>query len=181
MPSLHWAVPPYDAVISDIRLPDISGEEVLARANVGLALTPPFIFITGFASIENAVDVLRRGAADYVAKPFDIADLVGKIRTLVGVATPTVDQPKSELGISAPMRALSATAQRVGARARTVLITGESGSGKEVLAHYLHRAASGGVDQPFVAVNCGAIPGNPSRRLVLRPRAGCVHWRGSRT
>jgi DNA-binding NtrC family response regulator len=149
---------PYDAVISDIRLPDISGEEVLARANDDLTLTPPFIFITGYASIESAVSVLRRGAADYVSKPFDIADLVGKVRTLVGVATPAVDQPKSDLGISAPMRALSATAQRIGARARTVLITGESGSGKEVLAHYLHGAASSGVKQPFVPVNCGAIP-----------------------
>jgi DNA-binding NtrC family response regulator len=58
------------------------------------------------------------------------------------------------------MRALSASAVRVGARARTVLITGESGSGKEVLAHFLHRAASLAAEQPFVAVNCGAIPEN---------------------
>jgi DNA-binding NtrC family response regulator len=160
---------PYDAVISDIRLPDISGEEVLARANDDLTLTPPFIFITGFASVENAVSVLRRGAADYVTKPFDIADLVGKLRALVGVANPTADHPHSDLGISAPMRALSASAERVGARARTVLITGESGSGKEV-----PRAlpASRRVRRCRAALCCRQLwrdSGEPSRRLLLRP------------
>jgi DNA-binding NtrC family response regulator len=149
---------PYDAVISDVRLPDVSGQQILARANSELTLTPPFIFITAYASIEGAVEVLRNGAADYVTKPFDIAELVGKVRTLIGVAPPTADHPPSELGISASMRALAALAQRVGARARTVLITGESGSGKEVLAQYLHRVAAAGSSQPFVAVNCGAIP-----------------------
>jgi DNA-binding NtrC family response regulator len=148
----------YDAVISDIRLPDLSGEDVLARANTALTSTPPFIFITGFGSIEGAVSVLRRGAADYVTKPFDIADLVGKVRNLVGVASPAPDEPSTDLGVSAPMRAVAAMARRVGARARTVLITGESGSGKEVVAQFLHRTAAGSATQPFVAVNCGAIP-----------------------
>jgi DNA-binding response OmpR family regulator len=107
---------PYDAVISDIRLPDISGEEVLARANDDLALTPPFIFITGFASIESAVSVLRRGAADYVSKPFDIADLVGKVRTIGGVG-PAVDHPKPTSNFHADASAIGDRAARQAGRA----------------------------------------------------------------
>ena len=149
----------YDAVISDIRLPDLSGEEVFLRAVRGNGRVPPYLFITAYASVERAVGMLKQGAVDYVTKPFDIAELVGKVRALVGAPEPAPPVPgDTTLGASAAMRALAATAPRIAARARTVLIVGESGSGKEVLARHLHAVAPGRRAAPFVAVNCGAIP-----------------------
>lgn len=149
----------YDAVISDVRLPDLSGEELFRLANERIVRTPPFIFITAYASVERAVALLKQGAADYVTKPFDISSLVEKVNGLVGqpVVLPAPESP-TVLGVSAPMRHLAGIAPRVAARARTVLITGESGSGKEVVARHLHRLAATGDDAPFVAVNCAAIP-----------------------
>ena len=84
----------YAAVISDVRLPDVTGEQVFAVANQSITMTPPFFFITAFASVENAVAMLKRGAADYITKPFDITELVTKVRTLVGVHAQPVDTGK---------------------------------------------------------------------------------------
>jgi DNA-binding NtrC family response regulator len=149
----------YDAVISDVRLPDLSGEEIFRQANERIVRTPPFIFITAFASVERAVSLLKQGAADYVTKPFDLSSLVAKVQGLVGqAALAPVPAGSTALGVSASMRHLAGIAPRVAARARTVLITGESGSGKEVLARHLHRLAPHGKTAPFVAVNCAAIP-----------------------
>jgi DNA-binding NtrC family response regulator len=149
----------YDAVISDVRLPDLSGEEIFRQANERIVRTPPFIFITAFASVERAVSLLKQGAADYVTKPFDLSNLVAKVHGFVGqAAAAPAPVSSTALGVSAPMRHLAGIAPRVAARARTVLITGESGSGKEVLARHLHRLAPNGETAPFVAVNCAAIP-----------------------
>jgi DNA-binding NtrC family response regulator len=150
----------YDAVISDVRLPDVSGEEVFMRLVQNARAVPPFVFITAYASVDRAVEMLKRGASDYITKPFEIGELVGKVRDLVGAeacATPTAG---STLGVSAAMRALEAQAPRIATRARTVLITGASGAGKEVLARHLHALAHPQGNAPFVAVNCGAIPEN---------------------
>lgn len=148
----------YAAVISDVRLPDISGEMIFQQANEQVVQTPPFVFITAYATVDSAVNMLKRGAADYITKPFDIGELVTKVRSLVGVASPPPAEGSSVLGISAGMRALAATAPRVAERARTVLITGESGVGKEVLAKHLHALANRGAEAPFVAINCAAVP-----------------------
>jgi DNA-binding NtrC family response regulator len=153
----------FEAVVSDVRLPDGSGERLFEeRQNAGVAL-PPWLFITAYASVDRAVTMLRAGAADYVTKPFDIAELVAKVRTVVGgpgdgpVSRQTLPEA-SALGVSAAMRTLAHQAQRVALRARTVLVTGESGVGKEVLARHLHQLAYPQGTAPFVAVNCGAIP-----------------------
>ena len=74
---------PYDAVISDVRLPDVSGEEVFIRAKDEVESLPPFLFITAHASVDRAVEMLKRGALDYVTKPFDIGELVAKVRRAV--------------------------------------------------------------------------------------------------
>lgn len=148
----------YAAVISDVRLPDVTGEEIFAVANQSVAMTPPFVFITAFASVESAVAMLKRGAADYVTKPFDITELVTKVRSLVGAASQPADETNCALGVSASMRGLSAVCSRIAVRARTVLITGDSGVGKEIVAEFLHSLATQQAAAPFVAVNCGAIP-----------------------
>lgn len=148
----------YSAVISDIRLPDIPGDQVFKRVAEQATFVPPFIFITAFASVEQAVEILKHGATDYVTKPFDISELVSKVCLTIGHRKGDAGAPsESPLGVSEPMLALSEALPRIAKRARITLITGESGVGKEVLAHWLHELG-GKVEAPFVAVNCGAIP-----------------------
>ncbi|MDH3279902.1 MAG: sigma-54 dependent transcriptional regulator [Gammaproteobacteria bacterium] len=148
----------YALVISDIRLPDHTGEELFKELLEVHRTLPPFIFITGFGSIEKAVTLLQLGAADYITKPFEIDVLVEKTKTLAQRGPP-VHPPDSEstLGISIAMRKIDASVPRLASRASTVLLTGESGVGKEHVAQRLHSSACGGQTQPFVAINCGAI------------------------
>jgi DNA-binding NtrC family response regulator len=149
----------FDVVVSDVRLPDGSGEVLFANRLSGNEPTPPWLFITAFATVDRAVAMLRAGARDYVTKPFDIAELVNKVQAVVGgIAPPTPTTNGTVLGTSAAMRQLATQAERVALRARTILITGESGAGKEVVARYLHMLAHPDSEAPFVAVNCGAIP-----------------------
>ena len=79
----------YAAAISDIRLPDLSGDEMFARLLKSGVQLPPFIFITGFGSIDTAVSLLKQGAADYITKPFDLDQLMEKIRVLATSARPS--------------------------------------------------------------------------------------------
>ena len=146
----------YALVVSDIRLPDISGEQIFTELrDAGVAL-PPFLFITGFGAIDQAVRLLKLGAEDYLTKPLDIPLLVTKVRALAS-RTSADTGGMAMLGISRAMRSLSEMLPRIAANARTVLVTGESGVGKEVVARAIHEAASAGKAKPFIAVNCGAI------------------------
>ncbi|MFZ5508518.1 MAG: sigma-54-dependent transcriptional regulator [Pseudomonadota bacterium] len=146
----------YAVVVSDIRLPDRDGGELFLALQARAGAAPPFVFITGFGAIDRAVELLKAGAADYVTKPFDLDELVDKIRALLGRWTP---RPASRpaLGVSRAMRRVEDMLPRLAQHAATVLITGESGVGKERVAGELHRLGPGGPTTPFVAVNCGAI------------------------
>jgi DNA-binding NtrC family response regulator len=141
----------YAAVVSDVRLPRLSGEDMFRQLKAEAQSLPPFLFITGFGSIDRAVKLLKEGAADYVTKPFDLDEFVEKVRAL-GVSTTA--PVAAGLGLSPAMRRIAETLPRLARHAATVLITGESGVGKEWVARELHRLAGGG---PFVAVNCGAV------------------------
>ncbi|MDP2826302.1 MAG: sigma-54 dependent transcriptional regulator [Sulfuritalea sp.] len=146
----------YRLVISDIRLPDISGEDLFAELRQSGQALPPFLFITGHGAIDQAVRLLKLGAEDYMTKPLNVPLLLDKVRLLSSHATPaTVGTP--QLGISSAMRRIEAVLPRIASHARTVLITGESGVGKEVVARALHAQADPTGRQPFVAVNCGAV------------------------
>ena len=147
----------YDAVVSDIRLPDFSGEVLYARLHDTVPELPPFVFITGHGSIERAVALLKAGAADYVTKPFDLDDLVLKVQQLCRDRPAPARGPLAPLGISPAMQKIEAMLPRLAEHASTVLITGESGVGKERVALRLHELAQRGEPRPFVAVNCGAI------------------------
>ncbi len=151
---------PYDAIISDVRLPDVSGDELFRRLLARGGRVPPFLFITAYGSIDRAVEVLKLGAADYVTKPFDIEQLIAKTRQVIGAAVPALEQGEAGvLGVSPAIRRVEEMLPRVGAQADTVLLTGESGVGKEMVARLLHAHASAGRGAtPFVAVNCGALP-----------------------
>jgi len=153
----------YDAVISDIRLPDDDGGQVfldlLDQGDASLRL-PPFVFITGYGAIDRAVELMKAGAADYVTKPFDLDRLVERMQTLCERREDIHDRP--ELGVSAAMQRIAAAMPRLAAQAATLLITGESGVGKEHVARLFQRHLCGSIDaaasRPFVAVNCAALP-----------------------
>jgi DNA-binding NtrC family response regulator len=149
----------YAVVISDIRLPDLGGDELFIRLRRELSALPPFIFITGFGSIDRAVQLLKLGAADYITKPFDLDQLVEKVRALAEARTSVVRpvETGTVLGISPAMRKIEAMLRRLAQHATTVLITGESGVGKERVALLLHLLGPDSGERPFVAVNCGAV------------------------
>ena len=147
---------PYALVVSDIRLPDMSGEKLYEALLAEGRWRTPFLFITGHGAIDQAVRLLKLGAEDYLTKPLDIPLLMAKVRTLVG-RSEHVAPGEACLGISSAMRAVEALLPRVAAQARTLLVTGESGVGKEVVARRFHDLARTGKAQPFVAVNCGAV------------------------
>jgi DNA-binding NtrC family response regulator len=147
----------YSLVISDIRLPDQDGGEMFARLRADHPALPPFIFITGFGSIDRAVQLLKMGAADYVTKPFDLDQLIEKVRGLSRLSAPLPEGEGSVLGVSPAMRRIEEMLPRFAKHASTVLISGESGTGKERVAQELDRLARESEKCPFVAVNCGAV------------------------
>lgn len=146
----------YQLVISDIRLGDISGDRLFEELRGENLQLPPFLFITGHGAIDQAVRLLKLGAQDYVTKPFDIGALMAKVRDICG--REAADKPEDKLGVSTAMRTIEGVLPRLAASRSPVLITGESGVGKEEVARHLHRLADPDGKAPFIAVNCGAIP-----------------------
>ena len=147
----------YSIVVSDIHLPDLSGEELYVSLREARTKIPPFLFMTGYGAIDQAVRLLKLGAADYVAKPLDIDALVQRIRAL-GTPLEPAAGGEGALGLSGAMRGIEQMLGRLATSDGTVLITGESGVGKEQVARRLHVLGDEGQARPFVAVNCGAIP-----------------------
>ena len=147
-----------DLAVIDVNLPDLSGADLFARLLDERVRIPPSLFITGYGTIEDAVRLLKLGAADYLTKPLDPTALIEKLRALAGVAGAGQDtQGEEPLGISASMRYLAGELARMARHAQTpLLIGGESGVGKEVVARHLHRLQC--PYAPFVAVNCAALP-----------------------
>lgn len=146
-----------EAIVCDIRLPDLDGE-TLFREAARAPDAPPFLFVTGYADIDQAVRLMRAGAADYLTKPFDMDDFLVRLGDLM---RPRGNDGAGEavLGIAPAMREIERVLRRVSRVGVSVLITGETGTGKEVAARFLH-TISPGAKEPFVAVNCAAIPGD---------------------
>ncbi|QWG22553.1 sigma-54 dependent transcriptional regulator [Bradyrhizobium sediminis] len=144
-----------EAIVCDIRLPDLNGEDVF-RESARSSNVPPFLFITGHGDIDQAVRLMRAGAADYFMKPFELDDFLIRIGELMG---PPPASGTPVLGFAPKMKELERLLTRVAKLNSTVLIAGETGSGKEVAARFLH-AMSASDSRPFMAVNCAAIPGD---------------------
>jgi DNA-binding NtrC family response regulator len=144
-----------DLLVCDIRLPDMSGEEVFRDALPDLAASP-VLFITAFGDIDQAVRLVRAGADDYLTKPFVMERFLSRIDHLLKARQPAADGTGA-LGPSPAIRGVEALLRRVADIDSTVLLTGESGVGKEVAARFLHQV-SRRAGLPFMAVNCAAIP-----------------------
>jgi two-component system response regulator PilR (NtrC family) len=158
----------YSLVLTDMRLPDGSGMELVHEVGA-LYKNTPIAVITAFGSADNAVIALKAGAFDYVSKPISLDQLRKLVRSALQVqempplkensTEPPVNSshPSALIGSSAQMQAVRAQIARLARSMAPVIITGESGSGKELAAREIH-SNSARCDKPFIAVNCGAIP-----------------------
>lgn len=144
-------------VISDVQMQPMDGMELLSLIKHKQAALP-VVMMTAYASIEKAVDVMRMGAADYLVKPFEVEALQQVIRRFMPETA--VEQHETELiAEDQKMQSLKLLASKVSQSEATVLLNGESGCGKEVFAQFIHNQSPRG-NQPFVAINCAAIPEN---------------------
>jgi two-component system response regulator PilR (NtrC family) len=149
----------YDLCLTDMRLPDGEGLRVVEHINQK-GLDVPVAVITAFGSAENAVAALKAGAFDYLAKPVALEQLRALVKQALKV--PEKAQPASSyqlLGDSPAMEQVRSLIDRLAKSQAPVFINGESGSGKELAARTIHLNGPRS-EQPFVAVNCGAIPEN---------------------
>ncbi|UCF94140.1 MAG: sigma-54-dependent Fis family transcriptional regulator [Desulfobacterales bacterium] len=155
-------------VISDVKMPVVSGMEVLRKIK-RIAPHTPVIMMTAFGTVNNAVETMQLGAADYILKPFALETLAAAVKRHIRAAdeqgraafphpSARTSAARKQIITQAPeMLHILRLAQNVAPSRATVLIQGESGTGKELLAAFIHQH-SGDAEQPFVAVNCAALP-----------------------
>jgi len=158
------ALEQYDMIISDLRLPGGNGTELIEQAD-----KTPVLIMTSYASLRSAVDAMKLGAVDYIAKPFDHDEMmlavqrILKERALVRQnqalkqEVAKVHPTTGIIGSCAPMQDLFKKINKVAPTDATVLILGESGTGKELVARAIHEQSQR-ADAPMISVNCAAIP-----------------------
>ncbi len=160
------ADPNFDAVLSDVKMPGIDGLELLPKIRQALP-SLPVIMISGHGTLETAIEATRRGAFDFLEKPLDRDRLLLTIRNATAKSRLTAENETLRtriaerfrlVGASPAMNALRAAIARVAASDARILITGENGTGKELVARNLH-LQSARRDAAWVDVNCAAIPG----------------------
>jgi DNA-binding NtrC family response regulator len=155
----------YDAILCDIKMPGLDGMEVMAKAT---EITPetPFILISGHGSIELAVEAVRKGAYDFISKPPDLNRLLITLRNAVDknnlvietkVLKRKISKTREIVGDTPAISKIKETIAKVAPTDARVLITGENGSGKELVARWIHEKSNRS-NAPIIEVNCAAIP-----------------------
>ncbi len=178
----------FDLIISDLRLPGAPGTDLIT-----LAGQVPVLIMTSYASLRSAVDAMKLGAVDYIAKPFDHEEMLATVASILqrsakaqstDEATDTEVQPSQNTitGNSEPMLELFKRLSKVAKTQATVLIQGESGTGKELTAREIHQQSTR-ASAPMVSVNCASIPdtlieselfGHEKGRLPVRTPAAAA-------
>ncbi len=159
---------PFDLVLSDIRMPGLSGIDLLRRLKTEDSQTE-VVLMTAYASTESAIEAIKLGAFDYVTKPFQVDELVNIVRhalekkalkeenVLLRVELSQQERFGEIVGGNPKMRQVYALIERIAPATSSVLIQGESGTGKELVAKAIHQRSLRS-RQPFVAINCGGLP-----------------------
>lgn len=166
----------FQAVITDIKMPGKSGMELLCDIK-GLKPATPVILITGQGTVDTAVEAMRKGADDYLLKPFGASALDAALKRVLGNGDSTTSQGKQTtvgrpqaaqipsagerdiVTLNPRMKQLLAMAEKTASSNAPVFVQGESGTGKELIARYIHQRSNRS-SGPFVAVNCAALPEN---------------------
>ncbi|MCB2180617.1 MAG: sigma-54 dependent transcriptional regulator [Desulfobulbaceae bacterium] len=156
----------YKLVLSDIRMPGLDGQQLLTKIK-DLAPGTDVILMTAYGGTEDAVACLKLGAADYILKPFDMDDLLIRIKRLLEIQEIKVKcssleencqgKRKPIVGKSGPVQAMLKLISQVALSDATVLVSGESGTGKELVAAAIH-FGSKRAEGPYIRINCAAIP-----------------------
>jgi len=171
----HFQLDRFCLIISDLRLPGAPGTELIRRAG-----EVPVLIMTSYASLRSAVDAMRLGAVDYIAKPFDHDDLLATIKRILrersaqclargrDAARPASDGIDGMIGSCSAILEVYERIRRVAPTSTSVLIHGETGTGKELVARAIHRASKRSA-QPLISVNCA--------ERTVRSREGGFHRR----
>lgn len=150
---------PFDLCLTDMRLPDGTGMELVQHIQQRYPHVP-VAMITAYGSLDTAINALKSGAFDFLTKPVDLTRLRELVNTALRLGTSdSTERPVDDrlLGDSPPMRTLRGQISKLARSQAPVYISGESGSGKELVARLIHEQGPR-IDKPFVPVNCGAIP-----------------------
>jgi DNA-binding NtrC family response regulator len=165
-----FATEAFGAVITDMRMPEMSGIQILGEIKK-LCPDVPVIMMTAYGTINNAVEAMKKGASDYILKPFSAEMLESTVKKVFEKSKRVLQlknqhsSPKNNLknrlivGDDSKMLALVKCAENIAPTNSTVLILGESGTGKEMLAAHIHQNSARSL-QPYVAINCAALPEN---------------------
>jgi two-component system response regulator FlrC len=154
------------AVISDYQMEPMNGSQLLNRLRHERP-DLPFVLMTAYGTIQHAIDTIRDGASDYVVKPFDAPTLLDKLAHVIARRQSSHEM----IAVDPATRRVLSFAERVASTDATVLLTGESGSGKEVFARYIHQHSTRS-EGPFIALNCAAIPENMLEAILFGHEKG---------
>ena len=155
----------FDLVLCDIKMPKMDGVEVLQKVRE-IGINVPFIMLTGHGNVSTAVEAMKSGAYDFISKPPDLNRLLTAVRNALQIKNLVLENKNLKkriakkyemIGASDQINEIHNLVEKVAPTEARVLITGENGTGKELVAHHLHQKSNRSVS-PFVEVNCAAIP-----------------------
>ncbi len=158
----------YDLILSDIKMPKLDGIEFLDKVMASANPDVPIIMISGHGNIDTAVDAIKKGAYDYISKPVDLNRLLVTVRNAMEKKSLVVEtkqlkkkvsknKTREIIGESTPIKKIKELIEKVAPTDARVLVTGNNGTGKELVARWVHEL-SNRADGPMIEVNCAAIP-----------------------